>query len=208
MPVIDPLRNHIHLRIVYYGPSWAGKTATLKYLQRRLAPDAKPLLMCVDLKGDRTLPFECLRFAFDIRPAWQITVQLLSVPGRKPFNAARKLLLRGVDGIVFVADSCRRQRQKNLASLDNLKANLSCHNLSLSDIPLVFQFHKRDLAGDELLVMPVALMQDDLAAKVRAPAFSTSAVTGAGLVESLKHLTGLILTPLFSRLEAPRRAAL
>ena len=208
MPDIDPLRSHLHLRIVYYGPSRAGKTATLRYLQRRLPPAAGPLLMSLDLKGDRTLPFECLRFAFDLKPDWHITAQLLSVPGRRPFNAARKLLLRGVDGIIVVADSCRRQRHPNLASLQNLQDNLSCYNLSLSDLPLVLQFHKRDLAGDDQLVMPLALLRDDLVAKIPAPAFPTSAVTGEGLVESLKHLAGLILTPRLHRMPAPRPAAL
>ncbi len=208
MPRIDLSHRQIDLKVVYYGPGLAGKTATLRYLRQRLAPAAPPVLSTWDLLGDRTLPCECLSFSFEVLRSWRIRMHLYTVPGRKRFNAARKFLLRGVDAVVFVADSFVRQRRQNIDMLANLQENLAYYSITLLDIPLVFQFHKRDLAAHEQLVMPLAAMREDLELKSEVGIYPTSAITGEGIRESLKHLAQQTLHPLFAKLGDPPPAAL
>ena len=145
----------------------------------------------IDTKGDRTLFFDFLPLALGKIQGLSIKIQLYTVPGQVMYNATRKLVLKGVDGIVFVADSLKVQKEKNIESLENLKHNLAEDNINIKEIPLVLQYNKRDLGGSNIPILSEEELQEDLNKVLQVPYFTGSALKGDGVFETLREVSKL-----------------
>lgn len=179
-------------KIVYYGPGLCGKTTNLQFIYESLPGSInKGKMLSLATKTDRTLFFDFLPIDLGMIRGMRTRLQLYTVPGQVFYNTTRKLVLKGADGVVFVADSQKRMVDANLESLKNLEENLQEHGMNLSEMPLVLQFNKRDL--------PEALGLEDLNEKINrfnAPIYEAVATTGIGVHETLKAITRLVLNSL------------
>lgn len=189
MSFIDLSKNEVQCKVVYYGPGRGGKTTNLLYLHQALTDSVRGKMVTIDTKGDRTLFFDFLPLALGKIQGLSIKIQLYTVPGQVMYNATRKLVLKGVDGIVFVADSLKVQKEKNVESLENLKQNLAEDNIDIKDIPLVLQYNKRDLGGSNIPILTVEEMQEDLNHELQVPYFNGSALKGDGVFETLREIS-------------------
>ena len=189
MAFVNLKNKEIQVKIVYYGPGRGGKTSNLEYIYRKFAKRINTEMVTVKTHGDRTLFFDFLPFDIGLINGYDVKIQLYTVPGQVKYNATRRLVLRGVDGIVFVADSLKVQKEKNIESLENLKQNLAEDNLAIEEIPLVLQFNKRDLGGSNIPILSVEEMQDDLNQQLQVPWFSGSALKGDGVFETLREIS-------------------
>jgi signal recognition particle receptor subunit beta len=161
-------------------------------------------MVTIDTKGDRTLFFDFLPISLGKIMNMTVRIQLYTVPGQVLYNETRKLVLRGVDGIIFVADSIRLQQKQNIDSLANLAMNLNDEKLDLQEIPLVFQYNKRDLGESNIPILSLQEMEYDLNRDLKVPAYEASAVQGYGIVEPLKEVTKQTIRRLIQRLGSPR----
>ena len=189
MSFIDLSKNEVQCKIVYYGPGRGGKTTNLLYLHQAMTDSVRGKMVTIDTKGDRTLFFDFLPLALGKIQGLSIKIQLYTVPGQVMYNATRKLVLKGVDGIVFVADSLKVQKEKNVESLENLKENLAEDNIDIKEIPLVLQYNKRDLGGSNIPILSIEEMQEDLNHELQVPYFSGSALKGDGVFEALREIS-------------------
>ncbi len=189
MAFIDLSKNEIQAKIVYYGPGRGGKTTNLLYVHESMSRQVCGKMVTIDTKGDRTLFFDFLPLNIGKVMHMTIRVQLYTVPGQVMYNATRKLVLRGVDGIVFVADSLKVQKNKNIESLQNLGENLSNEGLAIAQMPLVLQYNKRDLTESNIPLLPVAELESDLNEGLNVPFFEASATTGDGVYETLREIS-------------------
>ena len=144
-------------------------------------------------QDDRTLFFDFLPFDVGQIKGFDVTIQLYTVPGQVKYNATRRLVLRGVDGIVFVADVQKEQRKKNIASLNQLYENLETYNLDLFNIPLVMQYNKIDLRKSSIEILPSKILQKDLNSLLKVPAFEASALNGGNVTPTLKKIISMTL---------------
>lgn len=188
MSFINYSSREINCKIVYYGPGLCGKTTNLQYIYRRTNPGQKGKLISLATETERTLFFDFLPLALgDIR-GFRIRFHLYTVPGQVFYAASRKLILKGVDGIVFVADSQLERMESNMESLDDLKINLSEQNYELEKIPFTIQYNKRDLPN----IVPITEMERLLNPR-RLLFFEGVAVTGKGVFETLKAIAKQVL---------------
>ena len=194
MALINIRERYIECKLVYYGPGRGGKTTNLEYIYKAGKKYTTSELVSIKTKGDRTLFFDFLPMGVGKIKGFDVKVQLYTVPGQAKYNSTRKMVLKNVDGIVFVADSFNIRRKANLLSLQNLQENLSEQGLDIFDIPLVLQFNKRDLADEGMPVMPISLMQKEMNIKLKAPAFEASALKGNGVADSFKKCLSLAMT--------------
>jgi signal recognition particle receptor subunit beta len=183
--------REVNCKIVYYGPGMSGKTTNLEIVHKK-APEAnKGELTSIATEGDRTLFFDFMPLDLGTIAGMRTRFQLYTVPGQVYYNSTRKLVLQGVDGIVFVADSSESKMEENLESLENLKNNLAEYGKDIREIALVLQYNKRDL--------PDALSLDALNEKLNqwgCPYFEAVAITGEGVFPTLKCLSGMVLETL------------
>jgi signal recognition particle receptor subunit beta len=186
---IDLSKNEVQCKIVYYGPGRGGKTTNLLYIHQAMADAVRGKMVTIDTKGDRTLFFDFLPLALGKIHNLSIKIQLYTVPGQVMYNATRKLVLKGVDGIVFVADSLKVQKEKNIDSLENLKQNLAEDNIDNNEMPLVLQYNKRDLSGSNIPILSCEEMQEDLNREQKIPWFEGSALKGDGVFETLREIS-------------------
>ncbi len=193
MAFINFSAGEIQCKIVYYGPGLGGKTTNLKYIYDHTAATVKGKMISIDTKGDRTLFFDFLPLELGTIAGFKIRIQLYTVPGQVHYEATRKLVLRGVDGVVFVADSMRIQREKNIESLKDLANNLKEKGLDIKQIPLVMQYNKRDLEGTSIPILEIEEMQEDLNASLKVPYFPASALQGKGVFETLRAISKLVV---------------
>ncbi len=188
MPFINlPLRE-ITCKIVYYGPGLCGKTTNLQYIYAKTNPEARGNMIALATETDRTLFFDFLPLGLGEIRGFKTRFHLYSVPGQVFYDASRKLILRGVDGVVFVADSLYDRLDANLESMENLRTNLAEHGYDLDTIPFVIQYNKRDL--------PNAIPMEELSAQLnprKVPEFGAVAVTGEGVFDTLKAIAKLVL---------------
>jgi len=175
-------------KIVYYGPGLSGKTTNLQYVHSKVPSDTRGRLVSLATEADRTLYFDFLPINIGTINGFQAKFQLYTVPGQVYYNATRKLVLRGVDGIVFVADSQPDKVDENLESLANLVENLSEYGYDINELPVVIQYNKRDLPA----VLPVEELQLKLNEKGW-PYFEASATVGNGVFDTLKLIIKLVL---------------
>ncbi len=189
MALIDLNRREIHCKIVYYGPGRSGKTTNLFFIYNAVSEKYRGKLLTIETRGERTLFFDLLPINLGKIQGLNIRIQLYTVPGQSHYRATRKLVLKGVDGIVFVADSLRKRREKNIESLQDLRENLKDYNLTLEELPLVFQYNKRDLVASPIPILSIEELEEDLNKELQVPYFEAAATKGIGVFETLKEIS-------------------
>jgi len=194
MTFINYAAKEINCKIVYYGPGLGGKTTNLQHIYNKTAPDRRGKMISLATEADRTLFFDFLPLDLGSIRGFTTRFHLYTVPGQVFYDASRKLILKGVDGIVFVADSQTDRMEANVESIRNLELNLQEHGFDLASISYALQFNKRDLPN----VMPVDEMYRMLNFK-RAPTFAGVAPQGVGVFETLKSVAKQILVDLRKR---------
>jgi mutual gliding-motility protein MglA len=191
MSFINYSSREINCKIVYYGPGLCGKTTNLQFIYKKTRPEAKGKMITLATETERTLFFDFLPIALGDIKGFKTRFHLYTVPGQIFYDASRKLILKGVDGIVFVADSQLERMDANIESLDNMRTNLEEQGYSLNQIPYVVQYNKRDLPS----VVPVTEMKKVLNIN-GVPDFEATASAGVGVFETLKAIVKLILIEL------------
>jgi mutual gliding-motility protein MglA len=190
MPFIDHATKTIAIKVVYYGPGLSGKTTNLRYIFYKLDPSCRGELVCLETEADRTYFFDLLPIKAGLIGDFKVHYQLMSAPGQVFYEASRKSVLRGADGVVFVADSQIPLLDANLESFDGLRRNCLQQDIDLMKLPLVFQYNKRDL--DYLI--PVETFNNLLNPR-RQPWIEAVAVNGVGVFETLREISKLTVPP-------------
>jgi mutual gliding-motility protein MglA len=191
MTFINYASREINCKIVYYGPGLCGKTTNLQYIYDTTAPQAKGKLISLATETDRTLFFDFMPLELGTVRGFKTRFHLYTVPGQVYYDASRKLILKGVDGVVFVADSQEERMDANIESLYNLEENLQSQGYDLKDLSYVLQLNKRDL--------PNIISTDELTAELQRksePVFEATASTGVGVFDTLKAVAKQVLTEL------------
>jgi signal recognition particle receptor subunit beta len=191
MSFINYSAKEINCKIVYYGPGLCGKTTNLNYIYKKARPESKGKMISLATETDRTLFFDFLPLALGEIKGFKTRFHLYTVPGQIFYDASRKLILKGVDGIVFVADSQVERMDANMESFDNMKLNLQEQGYSLDKIPYVIQYNKRDIPN----CVPVAEMKKVLNVD-GVPDFESCAIEGSGVFDTLKSVIKLVLVEL------------
>ncbi|GAB4165093.1 MAG: GTPase domain-containing protein [Geothermobacteraceae bacterium] len=191
MSFINYASREINCKIVYYGPGLCGKTTNLQYIYQKTDPAAKGKMISLATETERTLFFDFLPLALGEIRGFKTRFHLYTVPGQVFYDASRKLILKGVDGVVFVADSQEERLDANIESLINLEENLEEQGYQLDNLPFVIQYNKRDLPN----VTPVEELRRLLNTK-GVPDFEACATTGEGVFETVKAVAKLILLEL------------
>ena len=183
------------------GPGRGGKTTNLEYIFKKIRHRILSDMVSIKTHGDRTLFFDFLPFDLGQIHGYRIKTQLYTVPGQVKYNATRKLVLKGVDGIVFVADSMNVMREKNILALQNLEENLAFYDIDLYDhFPLIMQYNKRDLAAEGIPIMDVETMDQDLNTKLKVPRFEASALVGDNVIPTVKKAISTTIVSLQDQL--------
>lgn len=191
MSFINHNTKQIHCKVVYYGPSLGGKTTNIRWAYQETVQDQKTKLVALNTDVERTLFFDFLPMNVGEIRGYQTRFHLYSVPGQVIYDASRKLIIKGLDGVVFVADSQAERMEENLQALKNLEKNLEAQGIDINEIPLVFQYNKRDL--------PSATSLKDLRFQLNrfnAPEFEATASEGRGVMESLNTVSKAIVNVL------------
>ena len=183
-------------KIVYYGPGLCGKTTNLHHIYSRTSPGSRGEMVSLETETDRTLFFDLLPLDVGVIGGFKTRVQLYTVPGQVFYNTTRKLVLKGVDGIVFVADSQRAMKDANVESMNNLRSNLAEIGVKLEELPLVIQFNKRDLSN----ILAMEELQQTLNPDGLHETYEACAVLGQGVFETLKAISRLTLRSLKKRM--------
>ena len=184
MAFVNYTTKNLAIKIVYYGPGLSGKTTNLRYIYSKMDSDSRGDLLCLETPVERTLFFDLLPIKAGMINEFRVHFQLMTVPGQVFYGASRKSVLKGADGIIFVADSQIPLLDANLENFDGLRKNLLEHNVDLNFIPLVFQYNKRDL--DNLI--PVETF-NSLLNPQKLPFIESEAVNGRGVFETLKAIS-------------------
>lgn len=191
MSMINYASREINCKIVYYGPGLGGKTTNLEYVFDKVSPETRGKLISLATETERTLFFDFLPVDLGSVKGFKTRFHLYTVPGQVYYNASRRLILKGVDGVVFVGDSRAERMDANIASLQNLYENLAEHGFDPANIPVVLQYNKRDL--------PEAVDVEELRAQLNPtglPDFEAVAITGEGVFDTLKAVSKLVLRSL------------
>lgn len=191
MAIINISAKEINCKFVYYGTGLGGKTTNLKYVHSQLSATTRGDLIMLATETERTLFFDFLALNLGEVHGFVTRFSLYTVPGQVEYNASRKLILNGVDGIIFVADSDSIRRYDNFQSFQNMNENLSEYGLSIESIPTVMQYNKRDIAT----AMPIGQMEQDYNS-YGFPSFEAVAADGRGVFATLKALSKLVLNRL------------
>ena len=200
MPVVNYTSRELTCKIVYYGPGRSGKTTNLSYVYDRTPESRRGSMVSLATHNERTLFFDFLPLDLGLISGFATRFQLYTVPGQIYYRSTRKLVLQGADGVVFVADSQRRQLDENIQSLRDMHEVLAEQGVDVRSLPLVMQYNKQDLPA-ELILTPAEL---DEALNFRtAPSFSADALGGTGVFETLREVSQRVL----QRLSAPAGAA-
>ena len=200
MAIINLDKKEAEVKLVYYGPGRAGKTSNLKYIYNKFEKRIKGKLASIDTNGDNALFYDSLPLEIGMVKGYKIKVQLYTVPGQVKYNATKKLVLKAVDGIVFVADSMVLRQELNIASLQELKENLAILGKDILQTPLVFQYNKRDLAEQNIPLLSYNTLEKDLNNQLLAPSFEASTVTGFNVVETVKKAISLTVASIKEKL--------
>ena len=188
MSSINFATREISCKVVYYGPGLSGKTTNLQVIHQKMPQDKRTDMVSLATEGDRTLFFDFLPLNLGDIKGFKTRFQLYTVPGQVYYNSTRKLVLRGVDGIVFVADSQRSRQAENIESLQNLRQNLQDYGMDLDDMPFVLQYNKRDMEN----VFTLDEMNAELNPR-NVPFFPATAHNGKGVVTTLKTIAMLVI---------------
>ncbi len=191
MSFINYSSREINCKIVYYGPGLCGKTTNLQFIYKKTSPQQKGKLISLATETERTLFFDFLPIALGDMRGFKVRFHLYTVPGQVFYAASRKLILKGVDGVVFVADSQIERTDANIESLEDLRINLADQGYELERLPFTIQYNKRDLPN----VVPVAEL-DSLLNPDKVPSFECVATQGRGVFETLKNIGKQVLMEL------------
>ncbi len=191
MSFINYSSREINCKIVYYGPGLCGKTTNLQYVYAKTNPGARGKMISLATETERTLFFDFLPLSLGEIRGFKTRFHLYTVPGQVFYDASRKLILKGVDGVVFVADSQIERMEANLESLDNLRLNLTEHGYELDKLPYVVQYNKRDLPNAATVEELRRLLNEG-----SVPDFEAVATTGDGVFDTLKSVAKLVLREL------------
>jgi len=204
MAFINKSAKEIQVKVVYYGPGRCGKTTNLLYVNQKMNAKFMGKMISIDTRGDKTLFFDFLPLSLGKIRGFNIRVQLYTVPGQVLYNESRKMVLKGVDGVVFVADSMAVQQEPNKESLQNLRENLAEDNLDIDELPLVLQLNKRDLEGSVIPVLTKDTMDEDLNSMLKnpAPTVLASALAGPGVFETLREISKITIKSVHHKLKA------
>lgn len=197
MASINYATREINCKLVYYGPGMCGKTSNLQYIYKAMAHEKRGEMVSLATPGERTLYFDFLPVQLADINGFAVKFALYTVPGQVYYNATRKLVLRGADGIVFVADSQWDLMQENIDSLKNLEENLHEYNTRLEDLPYLLQYNKRDMSD----IAPSWYM-DYLLNTRGIPAIEASALSGSGVFETLHTLCRYVIRDLTHRFDS------
>ncbi len=199
MAFVNHVTKSLAIKIVYYGAGLSGKTTNLRYIYNKLDPNARGDLICLETDTERTFFFDLLPVRAGLIKDYMVHFQLMTVPGQIFYEASRKNVLRGSDGVIFVCDSQIPLLDANLESFDNLRRNLLALEMDINEIPLVFQYNKRDL--DNLI--PVETFNRLLNPGNR-PYVEAAAIKGTGVFESLKEIAKLTVPVVREKILGPR----
>ncbi len=191
MPFVNFATREINCKIVYYGPGLSGKTTNIKWIYEHIKPENKGEMITLATETERTLFFDFVPIEVSNVKGFKVRFHLYTTPGQIIYQASRKLILKGVDGIVFVADSQEERHDANLDTLDDMLENLKDYEINIEDVPLVFQYNKRDLPN----ILPVEVLRKDLNRWNR-PDFEAIASKGIGVLETFKEITKQVLKKL------------
>ena len=190
MPIVNYTSREITCKIVYYGPGRSGKTTNLHYIYDRVPEDRRGTMVSLATQNERTLFFDFLPLDLGTISGFKTRFQLYTVPGQIYYRTTRKLVLQGADGVVFVADSQRRQRDENMESLRDMHEVLAEQGVDARALPVVLQFNKQDLPRD--LILSTSELDDALNFR-GVPSFAADALAGRGVFETLRLASELIL---------------
>ena len=199
MSLVNYATREITCKIVYYGPGRSGKTTNLQYIYSRVPWDRKGEMVSLATEADRTLFFDFLPLDLGQISSFSTRFQLYTVPGQVYYNATRKLVLQGADGVVFVADSQRNQIEDDIESFKNLQENLLEHGIDIREIPVVIQYNKRDLPN----ILAIDLLEEELNFR-DVPSFPASALLGEGVFDTLRSVSESVLKKLAGKLDNSR----
>lgn len=188
MSFVNYKKKEMNFKVVYYGPGLAGKTANLQYIFEQSAANARGPMVSLQTETERTLFFDFLPLNLGKLKGFDLRLHLYTVPGQVFYDASRKLILKGADGVVFVADSQEMRAEANEESLENLITNLLEYKMDLAKIPYVVQYNKRDLPD----IIPVETLRRTLN-PWKVPDFEACARTGQGVFETLKGLSKIVI---------------
>src|SRR6187455_726414 len=191
MSFINYSSREINCKLVYYGPGLCGKTTNLQYIYAKTSPEAKGKMISLATETERTLFFDFLPLSLGEIRGFKTRFHLYTVPGQVFYDASRKLILKGVDGVVFVADSQIERMEANVESVENLRLNLAEQGYSMDQIPYVIQYNKRDLPN----VVEVAELRS-LLNPMNVPDWEANARSGTGVFDTLKAVSKLVLNEL------------
>lgn len=189
MALIDLSKKEVHCKVVYYGPGRCGKTTNLLYIHKAMDEKDRGKMLTIDTKGDRTLFFDLLPLNLGKISGFDIRIQLYTVPGQVMYEATRRLVLKGVDGLVYVADPLMVRRDRNIEGLEDLRRNLEKHNVILENMPLVLQYNKRDLCDTPIPTLSIEQLEQDLNSQLKTVYYEAVATTGVGVFETLTEIT-------------------
>jgi signal recognition particle receptor subunit beta len=191
MSFINYSSREINCKIVFYGPGLCGKTTNLQWIYKKTNPDSKGKMISLATETERTLFFDFLPLALGEIRGFKTRFHLYTVPGQVFYDASRKLILKGVDGIVFVADSQIERMEANIESIENLRINLAEQGYDMDKVPFIIQYNKRDLPN----VVPLEELKRALNPR-QLPDFEASAVEGTGVFDTLKAIAKLVIMEL------------
>ncbi len=201
MSLVNYATREITCKIVYYGPGRSGKTTNLQYIHSRVPWNRKGEMVSLATDSDRTLFFDFLPLELGRISGFTTRFQLYTVPGQVYYNATRKLVLQGADGVVFVADSQRSQFDADIESFRNLQENLLEHGIDIREIPVVIQYNKRDLPN----ILSVAHLEEELNFR-NVPSYPASALLGKGVFDTLRSISEGVLRKLAGKLDGSTKA--
>lgn len=196
MAFVNLKKRQVQVKIVYYGPGRGGKTTNLEYIYSKFNHRIKTEMVAIKTHGDRTLFFDFLPFDIGKIKGYDVKIQLYTVPGQVKYNATRQLVLRGVDGVVFVADAMEVRKDKNIVALKNLQNNLAAYKKNIFTIPLVLQYNKMDLAAQGIPLLSYEALEQSLNTQLKVPSFEASALTGKNVAQTLKKIISLSIASL------------
>lgn len=201
MAVIHIRKKEVQVKVVYVGPGRGGKTTNLEYIFKKIRHRILSDMVSIKTHGDRTLFFDFLPFDLGQIQGYKIKTQLYTVPGQVKYNATRKLVLKGVDGVVFVADSLAVMREKNIQALKNLEENLAFYDIDIYDnFPIIMQYNKRDLSSSGIPLLDIETMDADLNSKLKTTVFEASAIMGDNVIPTVKKAISTTIVSLQDQL--------
>lgn len=199
MALFNYTTKEITVKVVYYGPGLSGKTTNLQCLHHIINPDRKGKLLCLPTESDRTLFFDLLPIDLGKIRDFSLRFQLYTVPGQVRYNATRKLVLKGADAVVFVADSQREMKEQNIESFKNMRDNLIANNINPDEIPLILQYNKRDLPN----VLSIDDLNTDLNENGKYQYIEAIAIDGTGVEDSFQDITKIVVDDIKHKVDLP-----